>query len=683
MSCAASDNVALLNYSYWRDRYAFDPDILGKEIQIEDRFRKIIGVMPRGFFNNPYVYLPLVFNDEELGEPGRAGRMRIVQSWAKLKPGVTLEQAQANMTAIASGLEERYPTTNIDRGVEIYHPIDRDRKRFANEAVYYVLPALFVILIVCANVAHLQLTRAADRQKEVAVRAAMGAGRWRIVRQFLIENVMLAVVGGALGVFVAYVGLDALLAIDPDRTYSRLEFIEVDLNALYFTVGLSCLTGVLFGLAPAWIGSKTKLNHVLKEGSTRTSTAAGGRRLRQVLIVSEVALTTMLLVGAGLMLRSLWQAARLQMGYDTSVITVTTELANSGWKNREDASRASTAFMDASLEQLRALPGVRSATGAASYSLNVHARGWMGIQPASGVVGEEDRKSVEPKYVAPGFFRTMGIPILRGRGFEGGDGPGSPPVAVISELLAREMFPSENPLGKRITRPPYRGETEPPEPWQIVGVVGDIRWSPIPGDPDYPDLYTPFAQQAQPSVAFALQIEGDPSMLAQPVRECLLALNQNMPVEGFSTLNEQLLNRIRQESLFPAVMITFAGIAVLLAAVGIYGLTSYAVSQRTQELGIRMALGAQRGDIVGMVIRQGMGLGVVGIALGAFGSWGLIRLLQSELDERQLREAGLTSVDLTTSVLVVLFLAAVSVAANYLPARRATRVDPMTALRYE
>ena len=662
-----NDNVVLLNYSYWRDRYAFDRDILGKEIQLNDRFHKIIGVMPRGFFNNPYAYLPLVFTEEELSEHGRSGRAGFVQSWAKFKPGVTFEQAQANMTAIAAALEQRYPGTNTDRSVEIFHPRDRDRKRFADEAVYFVLPALFVILIVCANVAHLQLTRAAERQKEVAVRAAMGAGRWTLIRQFLIESVILSVVGGGLGIVVAYVGLDALLAINPDRAYSRLEFIEVDRNALYFTVGLSCLTGVLFGLAPAWIGSKTNLNNVLKEGSARASAATRGKRLRQVLIVSEIALTTVLLVGAGLMLRTLWQAARMNVGYDTSVVTVTTGLQRSDWKDREDVMTTSTTFMNSALEQLRALPGVRSAGGAASYSLRVGSSGWSTIQKASGVVSEADRKSVTRRYVTADFFQTLGIPILRGRIFDKTDGQRSNPVAIVSESLARDLFPGENPLGKRIVRPKYPQEAEPPEPWQIVGVVGDVRWSAIPTDPDLPEVYTPYWQDPTPYLAFALKVDGDPAQLAQPVRERLLALNQNMPVEGFTTLNEQLINQVRSVSLFPAVMITFASIAVLLAAVGIYGLTSYSVSQRTQELGIRMALGAQRSDIVAMVIRQGVTLGGLGIVLGALGSWGLIQVLRSVLSEEQLRGVGLTSVDLTTCVMVLLFLAMVSVAANYSP----------------
>lgn len=684
------DDVALLNYSYWRDRFGFDRDILGKEIQLNDRFHKIIGVMPAGFFNGPRVYLPLVFTDQELSDPARSGQFGLVQSWAKLKPGVSLEQAQANMTAIAASLEQQHPSTNKDRSVEIFRPKDRDRKRFTDRAVYFVLPALFVILIVCANVAHLQLTRVVDRQKEVAVRASMGAGRWRIVRQFLIENVILAVIGGGLGILVAYISLDAILAIDPDRSYSRLEYIAVDRNALYFAVGLACMTGILFGLAPAWIGSKANLSNVLKEGSTRASAATAGHRLRQGLIVSEIALTTMLLVGAGLILRGLWQAAQMKVGFDTNVITAQTRVPTgrvrshmADYQNPEAVRAKSVAFMEQALKRLRTLPGVQSVAGGATGSMSVRFEFTTPIQSASAAGDQQDQTSGAIRYVTPDFFRTFSIPVLRGRDFEERDGAGSAPVAVVSESLARELFPDRNPLGERIRFVHDPRGKEAAVPWQIIGIVGDIRWSPFPSDPDPPDLYLSFAQNPYPYVSFALRAEQGPDFIVKPARAEIMALNQNIPVRGLVTLDEELTRAIRRQSLFPAVMIAFASIAVLLAAVGVYGLTSYAVTQRTQELGIRMALGAQRGDIMGMVIRQGCWLGGLGIVLGALGSWGLIHVLRSELTEAQLRQASLTSVDLTTCVVVVLFLGLVSFTANYLPARRATRVDPLTALRYE
>ena len=684
------DDVALLNYSYWRDRFGFDRDILGKEIQLNDRFHKIIGVMPAGFFNGPRIYLPLVFTDQELSDQARSGQFGIVQSWAKLKPGVSLEQAQANMTAIAASLEQQHPSTNKDRSVEIFRPKDRDRKRFTDRAVYFVLPALFVILIVCANVAHLQLTRVVDRQKEVAVRASMGAGRWHIVRQFLTENLILAVIGGGLGILVAYVGLDAILAIDPDRSYSRLEYIAVDRNALYFAVGLACLTGILFGLAPAWIGSRANLSNVLKESSTHTSPASAGKRLRQGLIVSEIALTTILLVGAGLMLRGLWQATRMKLGFDTNVITAHTRApadralgSMGGFQNPEEVRAKPVAFMDQALARLRALPGVQSVAGVGLSSILAGFEPTIPIQSASTAGGDEGQTIVAFRIVTTDFFRTFSIPMLRGRDFEEHDGAGSAPVAIVSESLARELFPDRNPLGERIGSPLDRGDKEAPELLQIIGIVGDIRWSPLPSDPDPPELYLSFAQFPSLDVSFALRAKQGPDFIVKPARAEIMALNQNDSLTGLVTIDEEFKRIIRRQSLFPAVMISFASIAVLLAAVGIYGLTSYAVSQRTQELGIRMAMGAQRGDIMGMVIRQGCRVGALGIVLGALGSWGLIHVLRSELTEAQLRQANLTSIDLMTCVVVVLFLGLVSFTANYLPARRATRVDPLTALRYE
>ena len=682
-----NDGVALLHYTYWRDRFGLSNDVLGQEIQLNDRVHKIIGVMPPGFFVISRVYLPLVFDDDELSDEARSGQFGFVQSWAKLKPGVSIGEARANMTALAANLEQQYPVTNEDRSIEIYRPLDRDRERFADQAVYYVLPALFVILIVCANVAHLQLTRAADRQKEVAIRAAMGAGRWRIIRQLLIENIILAVIGGVLGIAVAYIGLDAILAIDPDRTYSRTEYIEVDWNALSFAVGLSGVSGILFGLAPAWLGSRTNLSAVLKEGTTRSSAAAGGTRLRQALIVSEIALTTMLLVGAGLMLRGLWQAVEARVGFDTRVVTAHTRIPSTepltpdgGFEDPEQMRTQSTAFTDQALERLRAIPGVRAAAGAAPLTVG---RPGLMIQPIRRAsTPEEAPTSVAFRYVTPGFFETLSIPILRGRVLDDGDRANSELVAVVSESLAKQLYPSRNPLGESVAHA-RRTRVEMREPWRIIGVVGDIQWSPLPDDPDPPEIYLSLAQSPTPYVSFAIKAGSEPRSIINPVRSALLDLNPNQPVLGLTTIDEQLTDTIRSRSLFPAVMITFALIAVLLAAVGIYGLTSYSVSRRTQELGIRMALGAQRRDIVGMVIRQGFVLGGLGISLGAAGSWALIRLLRSELTEAQLRQAGLTSVDLATCFVVVVFLGLVSVAANYLPARRATRVEPMTALRYE
>jgi putative ABC transport system permease protein len=405
-----------------------------------------------------------------------------------------------------------------------------------------------------------------------------------------------------------------------------------------------------------------------------------------VLIVSEIALTTVLLVGAGLMLRNLWLAARMNVGFDTGVTTAYTNIPMTGRPSPElwKASQAkSLAFMNSALESLRALPGVQSVAGGHQSSLFVAFEPSMTIQPASGGGEEEEARRAAFRVVTPGFFQTMGIPVLRGRPFDERDGLGSAPVVVVSDSLARELFADENPLGQRIVRPRNPRDKEPPEPWQIVGVVGDIRWSPLPSDPDPPEFYIPFAQNPMPYLSFAIRAEGEGDLIVNPVRSELMALNQNQPVRGLTTLGQEFTNKIRSESLFPAVMISFAALAVLLAAVGIYGLTSYAVSQRTQELGIRMALGAERGDIVRMVIRQGFRLGGLGIALGALGSWGLIHVLRSELTEAQLRQVGLTSVDTFTCVAVVAFLALVSVAANYLPARRATKVDPMTALRYE
>ncbi|MCA1602111.1 MAG: ABC transporter permease, partial [Acidobacteria bacterium] len=537
-------------------------------------------------------------------------------------------------------------------------------------AVLVLMAAVgFVLLIVCANVANLMLARAAGRQKEMALRAALGAGRWRLVRQLLTESVMLALVGGVLGVLIASWGVDLLRTLNPGKAAQFApgwDRLGVNSAVLAFNMGLTLLSGLLFGLAPAWQISKTDLNRTLKEGGRQTS--SGSHRLRGLLVISEVALSLMLLVSAGLLMRTFLVLLKTEPGFNPNNL-MTMRLTLPVAKYKEEAQRG--AFYQELVRRVRSLPGVESAAainylplGGSNSSDSFLVEGIPDPPPGQEFLGRY-------RTCTPDYFRTMGIPVLKGRGFTDQDKPGALPVIIVNETMAQKYWPGADPLGKRVRFNAPLTEA----PWmQVVGVVQDVKHElQAPVTADY---YLPHAQDAWSSMVLVARTKVEPLSLAADMRQQVWSLDKDQPVFDVQTMEQVRSFSVSLHSFSAGSLGIFAGIALLLAAIGIYGVMSYAVVQRTQEIGIRMALGARAVDVLKLVVRNGMSLALIGVVAGLAGAFALTRLLQSLL-------FGVTPTDLLTFSIVTLGLLLVALLACVVPARRATKVDPLVALRYE
>ncbi len=659
-----AERVAILSHGLWQRRFGSDPAFVGETITLDGESYAVIGVAPPEFQfpGRVEVWIPLAM---EVDPTERRGDFLLVLG--RLKPGVTQEQAQAEMTTIAQRLEQQYPNSNTKWGIEIVS--------LHEQVVGNIRPALlvllgavgFVLLIACANVANLLLARAAAREKEIAVRAALGAGRGRLVRQLLTESLLVAIIGGALGLLLALWGIDILLALNPDDV-PRLSGVGVDGWVLGFTLGISLLTGILFGLVPAVQISRPDLHESLKEGG-RTSGGSLRHRTRHILVVAEVALALVLLIGAGLMIRSFDRLQRVSPGFNPeNLLTMRISLPPAKYPERQHVLN----FFDQLLERVRSLPGVQSAStidnpyiGGGGNYLSFIVEG-QPTPPLDQVVDAQVRS------VTPGFHRMLGVPLLRGRSLTGQDGPGNRLVCVINETMARRYFPDRDPLGQRVA---FDGPDGQPRWREIVGVVGDVRQGGLDAEP-YPEILLPEAQRTIPAITLMVRTANDPHTLAGAVRGEVQAMDPDQPVYAVRTMDDIMKASVAQRRFNMLLLGSFAAVALLLAAVGIYGVISYSVSRRTHELGIRMALGAQPRDIFKLVVGQGMVLVVIGVGIGLAASFGLTRFLSSLLFE-------VSTTDPATFAGVSLLLAAVALLACYIPARRATRVDPLVALRYE
>src|SRR6266850_4883519 len=661
------DGVALLTYSLWQRRFGADPNIVNKTISTNGIARTVIGVMPPDF-NYPKgaeIYAPLAITPELARSRSNHSYLGI----GRLKPGVSLQGAQVDLDRIAVQLEKQYPETNTGRGIVVY-PILQDTVRMYSTALWVMMAAVgFVLLIGCANVANLTLARAAGRQREIALRAALGASRFRIIRQLLTESILLALAGGALGILVAYWGVDAIRAGNPGeaaRFAPGWNHLGLNLPVLVFTLLLSVLSGVLFGLAPAWQLSKPDLNSALKEGSRQTT--SGSHRLRGLLVVAEVALSLMLLVSAGLLIRSFLQLVRTDAGFNSDNL-VTMSLVLPAAKYKEEPQRA--AFYSELLHRVQAMPGVESAAavnylplGGSNSSDAFLIEGVPEPPPGQEFIGRY-------RVCTPDYFQTMGIPVLKGRAFTEQDKAGAPPVVIVNETLARKYWPNQDPIGKRMR---FMGPIER-NPWiQVVGMVKDVKHElKLPITEDY---YLPHTQDAWQSMVLVAKTKVDPLTLAAPIRQEVGAIDKDQPVFDVHTMREVRAISLALYSFSSVMLSIFAGVALLLAAIGIYGVMSYAVTQRTQEIGIRMALGARVRDVLKLVVRNGMSLALIGVIVGLAGAYGLTRLLASLL-------VGVAPTDILTFSIVTFGLLLVALLACYIPARRATKVDPLVALRYE
>jgi putative ABC transport system permease protein len=661
------DAVAIITHSLWQRRFGGDPNILNKTITINSITRTVIGVMPERF-NFPKgaeVYAPLPMTPESMKSRGNHSYYVI----GRLKPGASIAGAQAELDNVTARLEQQFPETNTGWGATVF-PIVADTVRTYDTALWIMMGAVgFVLLIACANVANLMLARASGRQKEIALRTALGASRWRIVRQLLTESVIVALIGGVVGILIGFWGIDALRAADPGEASKFAPgWYQLGINApvLLFTLGLALVSGIVFGLAPALQASKTNLNDSLKEGGRQTS--GSSHRLRSSLVVFEFALSLVLLVGAGLLTRSFLALLKTDPGFNPDHI-LTMNLVLPGAKYKDDASRV--AFYNELVQRVKAYPGVESAA-----LVNYLPLGGSNSSDSYLIEGEPEPapgQEYEGRYrvATPDYFRTMQIPIVRGRGFTEQDKAGAPPVVMVNEAFVRKHWPSQDPIGKRIR---FYGPPERAHWMEIIGVVADVRHElDLPVTPEY---YLPHAQDPWNAMVLVAKTSVEPGSLAGALRQQVWSIDKNQPVFDVKTMQEVRSASVAVYSFSSVMLGIFAFVALLLASIGIYGVMAFAVTQRTQEIGIRIALGARSADVLKLVVTHGMKLALFGMVLGLAGSWALTRFMAKLL-------VGVKPTDLLTFGVVSLCLLVAGFVACYLPARRATKVDPLVALRYE
>jgi putative ABC transport system permease protein len=663
------DQVVILSHGLWQRQFGGDKNILGQTLTLDGVVYTIIGVMPKDFYflyRNADLWIPLSFNtrfNPNFTITNRAGgALGLI---GRLKPDVSIEQARAEMDAIAARLADQYPTVNSGIGVTLV-TLDEQMTESVRTALLVLLAAVsFVLLVACANVATLLLARAASRQKEIAIRAALGAGRVRLIRQLLTEAVLLSALGGALGALLAIWGIDLILALSPSEIPRQNE-IGIDASVLMFTLGLSVLTGVIFGLVPALQLSKSGLHEALKEGG-RSSAGSTRQGVRNVLVISQVALTLVLLVGAGLLIRSFVRLLNVDPGFRTENLLVMNIAVPTSLRG---APPQKVAYYQELFERIEAIPGVESA--GAVTRLPLTARGVttkLSVEGHAVAPGEEP--DIEFRRASQDYFSALGVKLIDGRYFNAQDTAQNPGVVIVNQSAARRLWPDETAIDKRV-----RTTQNPNAPWlTVVGVIGDVKHFGLDADAR-PEIYISSEQAPPDSPFMVVRTTSDPMNVAASVRAQVGAMNKDQPVNTIQTMEEVLAASVAGRRFNMLLLAMFAGLALLLAAVGIYGVISYSVTQRTQEIGIRMALGAQTRDVLGMVIAQAAKLALAGVAIGLIASFLLTRLMKSLL-------FNVSATDPVTFLAVSLLLVALAFAASYIPALRATKVDPMIALRYE
>ncbi len=666
--------VLLLSHSLWMRRFSGDPSVVGKSYDLGGTAYTVIGVMPAEFEfpdKRVEIWRPIGGTFWANSGAGGGGQRRAalgLRVVGRVKPGVSLSQAQADMDIVTRQFKLEFPT-DYPEGNWVGLTVVSLREQFVGSVRLALLVLLaaagFVLLIACANVANLVLVRAAHRQKEVMIRAALGAGHWRLTRQLLTESLLLAVMGGAVGVLLAFWSVDALMWLGAEQV-PRLHKVGVDSTVLAFVVFLTLMTGCLAGLAPAWHAAAPDLQGALRE-TGRTSSSRQGARGRNVLVVFQVASAVVLLAGAGLLMRSFSHLLQVDPGFEATNVT-TTGLVLTHRRYNNDAERI--LFFQQLQERLQALPGIE----AAALIDNPPFSGWLNDNDFEIEGRPLDAPGAYPaeevRIVSPGYFRALRVALLQGRDFNVSDSAAGLPVVIVSESLARKYWGTESPLGKRIRRP------EPDAPWiTIVGVSGDLRHGGLDTDAR-PTWYLPFAQVQETGATLLVRTAGDSSGVASAIRAQVRALDPQQALQGVRSMEAVIAESLARRRFSLFLLGLFAFLALALAAVGVYGVVSYSVSRRTQEFGIRTALGASGRDIVQLVLGQGLRLAVVGVALGVAGAFGLMRFLSTLL-------FGVTSTDPLSFAGAILVLTGVVTLACYLPARRAAQVDPMVALRYE
>jgi putative ABC transport system permease protein len=668
---AGREHVVVLGYGLWTRRFGADRAIVGKKILLGSEPFDVIGVMPTGFdgfFNRrTELWAPVTFKPDQYGDDARTNEF--LAAVGRLKPGVTVEQARQDVTAFANGLKHDHPTSYDTSWTIKTRSLDEYSTAKLRPALLILLGAVgFVLLIACANIANLLLARSAARTREMAVRAAIGATRRALIRQLLTESVLLSLAGAVVGLAITFGAIRALTVLAP-MDQLRADTIHVNATVLLYTLGIALATGLLFGFAPALHASRADLQQALKDG-TRTAGEHQGQWLRRGLVVAEMALALTLLISAGLLVRSFARLQGVSPGFDpTHLETLSVTLPAAKYK--DDAARI--AFFTAARERIRALPGVLSAGATSNIPFGGN---WStgsfsveGYQPAKG----QPSPWGDLRLVTPGFFETLKIPLVRGRTLTDADRADAPSVVVVDEEAARRFWPGVDPVGKRIT---FNDTSKPDVKWTtVVGVVEHTAHEGLDAEHRV-QLYFPYPQSAKTQMTFAVRTAGDPSAIVNSVRGAIAEVDRDQPIADVSTMDALMDRAVGQRRLSMTLLATFAGLAMVLAALGIYGVMAFDVTRRSQEIGLRMALGAARSNVLGLVLRQGMTMAVAGVALGLAGALGMTRLLQAQL-------FGIARTDPATFVSVAFGLLVVAGLATSVPALRATRVNPVDALRHE
>ena len=667
----------VLSNDFWRQHFGGDPNVLGRTVELDRRLHTVIGVMPPGFHypieSDPVEFYVTIAHDATSSDGNKPvtterGNHRM-DTIARLRPGVTIEQAQADLSTIAASLEKQYPNTNSFFGVR-FKPLREELIGDVRTALYVLFGAVICVLLIAnANVANLLLVRASVRGREIALRAAVGASRTRIVRQLLTESLVLAGLGGIGGLLVAQWGTAGLIKFVP-QNIPRITDIQLDSVVLIFTLLVSLVTGIIFGLVPAWQASHVDLNASLKSG-TRTGAGEHKARLRNGLVVGEVALALVLLICAGLLIQTFSKLGHVQPGLRTDrLLTATVQIPSASYPKNENV----VAFWDRFLQDVRTLPGVESASAILPLPLS-GANMVTDFDIEEHPLPEGQRPAANARVIATDYFQTMGIPLLQGRAFAQTEKIDSTPVVIVNERFASKYFPGQNVVGKRIT-PGFSADDSPEKMREIVGVVGNVKHSSLKNE-DSPELYLPRSQIPTTTMSVVIHTRvSDPATLTSAIRRGLTNIDPAVPLNNVRVFDQYISRSLARPRFNAFLLSIFAGSALLLTAIGIYGVMAYSVAQRTNEIGIRMALGAAQFHIFRLVIGQAMTLVAISIVIGLAGAFAATRLLNSLL-------FGISAWDAVTFSVIVILIALVAFLAAWLPARRAASVNPIVALRTE
>ncbi|MGB7921785.1 MAG: ABC transporter permease [Pyrinomonadaceae bacterium] len=664
------ERVVVLSHGFWQRQMGGDPNVVGRAIPLSGNNYTVVGVLPAGFDaprESPEVWVSL-----RVANPlaAKARGVHFLRTYWLLKPGVTLEQAQAEMATVDRWLEQQYPDENKGRQTRLMSL----QERVAGDA----RPALFVLfgavglvlLIACANFANLLLARAASREREIVIRAALGAGRARLIRQMLTESVLLALMGGAGGLVLAMWSIDLLQSLKP-ANLPRVASVQIDARVLVFTLAVSVLTGLVFGLVPALNSSRLDMNEALKEGGRSATAGSARHRFSSLLVVSELALALVLLVGAGLLIKGFWRLQQVEPGFNPAhLLTMRVELPEARY--REIPKQ--TQYRRQVLEEINSLPGVEAAM-VSEIPLVDDALTHNFIIEGRPPMSPGDEPDLYTRSVGGHYFRTMNIPLRTGRDFTEQDKEDAPFVGIINESMVRQYFQNENPIGARFRWARAEGE---PQWITIIGVAGDVKHFGL-NEAEEPAVYTPYAQSQQPWkrwMYLVVRSDAEPTALANMVKNKIWTVDNQIPITRVKTMTEVAAASVAGQRFNMLLLGIFAAVALMLAAVGIYGVISYTVTQRTHEIGIRMALGAQTRDVLKLILGQGLLLAVIGVVIGIAGAFALTRVMTSLL-------FNVSATDPATFASVALLLVCVALLASYIPARRAMKVDPMIALRDE